>query len=388
MHIGIFAERFVGRYGADRVLVIIAEQLRQQGHQVTLVGVRFSRAVVERFSQQTFRVPDFSHRDPETRTLQWFQDVQYFLRRKLPPFDLCIIGSYPFISAIPYLRTLAREVIFIDFGVVPTQGYPAPIAGLVEMVRANRRAHLRHASCIVPISSFIAESQSRPECEDKVPIVPILLGADHLTLRLGYTEDVTPPLTKTRVPPEKNWTRIVLDRVRDLGRKLVLVLGRWEPGCYKNSQAAFQVLRSLCELDPDVGFLITADPHHFRPEPGLEGQCFCIGLPSDAEMNEVTGLIDAGISVSLWEGFNLPVAELQHQEKEVFAFNLAAHPEVVVAPEQLCADTEEMTMKLYHALREGGRPAWVRSGAVQTWREKFSWQRFQNEFAQVVERAA
>jgi hypothetical protein len=126
----------------------------------------------------------------------------------------------------------------------------------------------------------------------------------------------------------------------------------------------------------------------FYVDTDLGNHAFSIGLPTDVEMEEITRRIDAGISVSLWEGFNLPVAELQYQEKEVFCFNLAAHPEVVASPDQLCAGTEEMALKLYHALRDGRPPGWVRSGAVGPWREKFSWQRFENEFCRVVERAA
>jgi glycosyltransferase involved in cell wall biosynthesis len=381
MHIGIFAERFMGRYGADRVLIIIAEQLLARGHQVTLVGVRFSPAVVERFSQHTLRVPEFP-RDQEAQTLAWFQDVQYFVRRKLPPFDTCIVGSFPFISAIPYLRTISRSVLFIDFGVVPTHGYPANIAGLIEGVRANRRANLRHASAILPISEFIAETQAIPESNKETSVETILLGADHLTRQIGTT---AADVNRTTEP---SFTRTTLDRLYRQERKLVLALGRWEPNCYKNSQACYDVMRTLVEIDPDVALLVMADEKTFGGPGDLYKNVFCIGLPTDAEMAEITARVDAGISVSTWEGFNLPVVEMQQQEKEVFAFNLAAHPEVVVSPDQLCANTEEMALKLYQALRDGGPPAWVRSGAVGPWREKFSWRRFGDEFGRVVERVA
>ena len=47
---------------ADRVLIILAELLQERGHRVTLVGVHFSPAVLDRFPEQTCRVPDFSAR--------------------------------------------------------------------------------------------------------------------------------------------------------------------------------------------------------------------------------------------------------------------------------------------------------------------------------------
>jgi glycosyltransferase involved in cell wall biosynthesis len=381
MHIGIFAERFIGRYGADRVLVIIAEQLRQAGHRVTLVGVRFSPAVLDGFAGQTLRIPDYTGRAPDERTRVWLEANYYFFQRHLPPFDSCIVGGYPFLSSIPYLRRLAKQVLFIDFGVVPTFGYGKPLTQLIENLKQNRQKYLRHATEIVAISSFIAEDQSRKDCEDKVPVIPILLGADHLVGQLGYTE-------LSAKPREQSFTRGALNTLLGMGRKLILVLGRWEPGCYKNSQAAFDVLRSLIDYEPDVALMAMAEPAYFWPPPDLVNHAFCIGLPSDADLLDVTRNLDAGISVSLWEGFNLPVAELQYEEKHVFAFKLAAHPEVVVSQDQLCGDAEDMAAKLLQALEKESRPAWAESGALSAWKEQFTWQRFMSDFSRVVERAA
>jgi glycosyltransferase involved in cell wall biosynthesis len=388
MHIGIFAERFVGRYGADRVLVILAEQLRRAGHLVTLVGVRFSRAVVGLFPGQTLRVPDFSAKAGEARTLAWFEDKQYYLKRKLPRFDACVVGSYPWITAIPYLRTLARQVVFIDFGVVPTGGYPPDLVRLIEGVRANRRANLRHATEIVAISEFIAQDQARPDCQNQVPVHTLLLGADHLVNRLGYTEEDAPRPARPPRAEKKSHAVETLEGLSEQGRPLVLALGRWEPGCYKNSAAAFDVLRSLLDYEPGAVLVVMADPAHFRADPGLAFSVCCVGLPSDGELLEIKRLIDAGLSVSLWEGFNLPLAEMQYEDKPAFALNLAAHPEVVVSPEQLCADAEDMAAKLARALRAREAPPWAASGAADAWRARFCWRRFMDEFSRVVGRAA
>jgi hypothetical protein len=389
MHVAIFAERFIGRYGADRVLVIIAEQLRRAGHRVTLFGIRFSASVLERFSGHTVRLPDVGARAPEARTLDWLRRNQPFLARHLPPFDVCVVGGYPFVCAIPYLRRLAGRVLFVDFGVVPTFGYGRELTALIEGLKAHRRENLRHANTIVAISSFVAQDQSVPDCRGQAEVVPILLGADHLASGLGTTlEDDPKAGAPGGVPPrEKSRALATVEWLRAEGRKLILAQGRWEPGCYKNSQAALAVLRSLVEYDGAAALLVMADPNHFRAPEDLSDKVFCIGLPSDADLLAVTRDVDAGVSVSLWEGFNLPVVELQYLEKEVFAFRLAAHPEVVVAPEQLCADTEEMAFKLYQALRADGPPAWVRGGAVGGWREKFTWRRFMSEFAPLLERA-
>jgi glycosyltransferase involved in cell wall biosynthesis len=381
MHIGIFAERFIGRYGADRVCVILAEMFQQCGHQVTLVGVRFSRAVLERFPGQTVRVPDYTGWAPEPRTLKLLRSSRYYFRRHLPEFDACIVGGYPFVTAIPYLRTLTPQVIFLDFGVVPTAGYSPSLARLINSVRTNRRKCLRHATHIVAISDFIAEDQSRPDCDNRVPVSTVLLGADHLVRNIGYTE-------QGLAAEGPSYTQTKLAELKAKGRRLVLVLGRWEPGCYKNSQAAYEVLRSLLHYEPQVELLVMADHHYFQAEPPVRSNVSCIGLPSDADLLELVRNVDAGISMSLWEGFNLPVVELQHLGKQVFAFNLAAHPEVVVSPDQLCAGPEDMAVKLYDALTAEGGPAWAEPRTLGSWRERFSWQRFLKDFQRVVERAA
>lgn len=389
MHIGIFTEGFHGRYGADRVCVILAEQFQQAGHRVTLVGVLFSRPVLERFPGQTLRLPNFRDRAAEERTLKHLRNSRYYHRRHLPDFDVAIVGGFPFVTAIPYLRTVAPQVIFVDFGVVPATGYAKDMTRLLEELHANRREYLPQTTGIVAISEFIARSQSFPDCQGRVPVHTVLLGADHLAKRIGYTEDDGPkPRLKPGERPPRSLTQSILDTLLANRRKLVLCLGRWEPGCYKNSQAAFEVIRTAMDLDSKVALLVLANPYQFVPPADLVNHVYAIGHPSDEDMEMVTRVIDAGISMSLWEGFNLPIAELQYREKTVFALNLAAHPEVVVSPDQLCANTEEMALKLHQSICAARPPAWVRSSAIRWWREKFSWQRFQGEFQSLVKEAA
>ena len=195
MHFAIFAERFIGRYGADRVCVILAELLQRAGHRVTLIGARFSSPVLQRFA--AFRVPEpygWTTAGIERVTLRWFDRHRYFLERYLPPIDVCIVGSFPFITAIPYLRQLGSEVVFLDFGVVPTTGYPRRLRWLVQGVAKVRRRHLRHANTIVAISDFIARSQSERDGAGRTRVATALLGADHLARGTGATRIVQAPL--------------------------------------------------------------------------------------------------------------------------------------------------------------------------------------------------
>jgi len=147
-------------------------------------------------------------------------------------------------------------------------------------------------------------------------------------------------------------------------------------------------MRCLKDYRDDVALMIMAPPEGCVPPPDLSEHVFAIGFPTDAELAEVIRDTDAGISVSRWEGFNMPLAELQQAEKPVFAFNLAAHPEVVVAPDQLCADADEMAYKLYQSFRAEGAPTWARPAQIGPWRRQFGWERFMNDFNRIVEEAA
>jgi glycosyltransferase involved in cell wall biosynthesis len=60
----------------------------------------------------------------------------------------------------------------------------------------------------------------------------------------------------------------------------------------------------------------------------------------------VMAQVDAGVSVSLWEGFNLPLAEMQWIGKPVVVFDAGAHPEVVAHPYFLAPDVELLVERL------------------------------------------
>ncbi len=382
MHIGIFSERFISRYGADRVNIILAELLQKRGHQVTLVGVRFSDQVLERFDGHTIPIPQFP-KGSEELTLNYLKDTNYYRDRHLPKFDVCLVGSFPFILSIPYLKKISRKVIFIDYGVVPTTGYSKQAIQLIQEVIKNRQHVLRECDHIIAISDFIAQTQSKPDCFEKVLVITTLLGANHLSHSfglIGIQEQKSIHLSQ-----QDNSLKLVRGLEQE-GRRLVLLLGRWEPGCYKNSQVALEIIRELRDLEPQSALLVLAHPTSFTP-PDLKDYVFPIGTPTDAELAEIMNRVEAGISVSLWEGFNLPLAEMQYQGKQVLAFSLAAHPEVVVTDEQLCSSAEEMTSKLFQILKNNSEDSRF-SQCLPAWKRKFSWERFSSDFVPIVEEAA
>jgi glycosyltransferase involved in cell wall biosynthesis len=82
-------------------------------------------------------------------------------------------------------------------------------------------------------------------------------------------------------------------------------------------------------------------------------------------------LCTAGISTSLWEGFNLPIAEMQWLDRPAFALSLGAHPEVVAEPWLLCQDSRELATKLI-ALMSGELPVDLTS-KFREFRQRRQW---------------
>ncbi len=134
------------------------------------------------------------------------------------------------------------------------------------------------------------------------------------------------------------------------GLRTILCLGRWEPGCYKNSEEAFNLLRGVRKAYPETVLLILTGSELPIPS-DLQGAVYPLGFPDDFELLEVMQRVDAGISPSLWEGFNLPLAEMQWLDRPAFALNCGAHPEVILDSWYLSADINEMASKAHGTVR-------------------------------------
>lgn len=379
MNILICHERFIFRFGADRVLILLGRGLKEQGHRVAIMANRYDREIVESFASDIIDCPvDSDSLNLNESTRDWLKSNwdRLFSQNNRP--DIVIVGGWPFISAISFFRKVCRQVLFVDFGVVPNYGYPKEMITTLDKLRALRRHHLRDASLIVGISRFVAESQSRPDSGGGVPVRSVLLGGDHLSTSRWF-----PVQFKTGCP-----NGAAVDAVRSLkrqGKKVLLCLGRWEPGCYKNSQAALEVMENLSAVHPDCVLAVLEHASNIKIPDHLKDAVLPIGFPDDQELVEIMAHVDLGLSVSLWEGFNLPLAEMQWTGRAALAIDIAAHPEVIAHPWYLCRDTVEMTGKATELLDGKGPERPAISDSLEKFRHYFQWDRFIAEYSQIIE---
>src|SRR5579885_3475497 len=323
MRILVCNERLLFRFGADRVLLLLARELARRGHEVWAMA---------------------HNADPGVP-------------------DVVVVGGWPFFSSIPFFAARGAKLVFLDFGAVPLDGYTGDALAVQHTVRAARRRYVGDAALVIAISEFIAHSQSRPDAAGRAPVLAALLGADHLehpTWFEGWVGAAT----------ARGAAAATVSRLRQAGRPTLLALGRWEPGCYKNSEAALGVL---------------ADPSRVAVPPTLADAVFPIGFPDDVELVEVMRTVDLGISVSRWEGFNLPLAEMQWLDRPALAFDLAAHPEAIIDPWYLCTSVVDMAEKASIILAGGGPDPDTRRAALARFRARFRWSRFAATCAGAIE---
>ena len=382
MKILICHERFIFRFGADRALILLGKGLSDLGHQVTFMGNRFDRETIEPFAAEVITSPvGSSYLTANESTSDWLQtDWNHIFRAENVP-DAVFVGGWPYVSAISFFRKVCRQVIYVDCGVVPNDGYPKEMVRTLEKLRSLRRQHLADASLITANSHFTAESQSRPDSHGKVPVQPVLLGADHFD-----SPKWQPAQFKTGVL--HRWTPDVIRSLKLQGKKILLALGRWEPGCYKNSDAALKVLEGLIPAHPECILLILEQASNIQIPDHLQDNVLPIGFPDDQELFEIMKQVDLGLSLSLWEGFNLPLAEMQWAGRPVLAFRIGAHPEVIAHPWYLCHDVAEMIAKAAELLAGRGPDKREVAIALEKFRNYFRWDRFVQAHAEILQDAA
>jgi glycosyltransferase involved in cell wall biosynthesis len=379
MHVLICNERFLFRFGVDRVLLLLAKGFRAAGHRVTLMANRFDPAIVSAVADRVITVPEREgeYLNGNEITAEWIETAWPELFDGDSGVDVAIVGGWPFFASIPILKTQCGCVLYVDCGAVPLDGYSGGMLITQQKLRDMRRKHLPHASQILAISEFIRRTQSDPDSGSAVTTRSVLLAADHIEM---------PPLwsaSGVRQASVAGSAVRTAQQLRASGKKLILNLGRWEPGCYKNSLEALEVLRHIRRSIPDAVLLVLENDLAVPTD--LQDLVVPIGFPDDAELATLMRSVDVGVSVSLWEGFNLPVAELQWVGTPTLAFNLAAHPEVIASPWCLCENAEDMASKAV-AILSAGMPHGVEyERSLKQFRETFRWERFVAEYISIIE---
>lgn len=371
-HILICNERILFRFGVDRILIELARTLVAGGWRVTFACLRCERDVVRAISPHIHVIDSGGDLYEAEADCAGYLDEHWDEIGTDAPIDAVICGGFPFFHVAALGRRRGAPTIFIDAGAVPHDGLSeAPLAAQ-RAVRRLRALSLPYFDKVLPISDFIRESQTIPERGSSAGVDVVPLGVDHLA---GKVFALAGALSQAeRLQIER------LERLAGRSSALLLNLGRFEAEGYKNSGASFLLLRELLRRardadGGDVQLLLLGKAEDISVPSDLRDHVICLGAPSDEALNRIMTVVQAGFSPSLWEGFNLPIGEMQILGKPAFAFNIGAHPEVTIHPWFLCATISEAAEKIECALR-GRLPEGVfDAGRVEKYRTRFTWRR-------------
>jgi glycosyltransferase involved in cell wall biosynthesis len=248
-------------------------------------------------------------------------------------------------------------------------------------LRRIRQLTLPSISRVLAISDFIRRTQSIPDRGNSKGVRTILLGADHMALGTfgGNTQE----------GDSQDLVRC-LERYVEAGQQLLMALGRFEAEGYKNSPAVYEIFGMVRNQVATVRLLLLdagedcGVPQHLAPNVDL------LGAPDDITLQRIMHLCTAGISTSYWEGFNLPLAEMQWLCKPAVAFNVGAHPEVIAEPWLLGEDNQQIAAKVVTLLKNDGAPRLEERFAAfrERRRWKFTLEAWESEILDAVDKCS
>jgi glycosyltransferase involved in cell wall biosynthesis len=331
LRVQICNERLISRFGVDRLLLLAAKHFEANDLEVSFRCLRYDPGLIDP-ARADVRVISVPTGLDIARTERYVTDFLLETWLKQKP-DVLLIGGWPFFEIGARASSVGVRSIFIDAGAVPHDDLESHALSVQLELRRVRRTFLPYIDVILPISEFVRDSQTVKDRGSGDGVKAVLLGSDHLNL-----------VRSTRPFTESSQVTL-LKESRQSGCHLILNLGRFEGIGYKNSRQFFDLIKELRNRGKNALGLILGKSDEIDLPEELRGFIEFLGSPDDHDLVSIMKLVELGVSMSLWEGFNLPLVEMQNLGKPALAFNVGAHPEVIAHPWQLCRDVGDMATK-------------------------------------------
>jgi glycosyltransferase involved in cell wall biosynthesis len=358
LRIEICNERLLPRFGVDRFLILLGRKLAQEKHQITFVAMRADHSLLSSVPAEIDLLPAGAGLDMAATEFHVSQLLRDKWETRRP--DAIVVGGWPFFSTAALAKDVHIASVFIDAGAVAQNDLSDSSSSIQRELRRIRCLTIPHITTVLPISDFIRDTQTEFDRGHHTGIRTVLLGADHMQLD-GFKS----------TPSTNNEVLARLDGMIGQGRKLLIALGRYETGGYKNSRLVYDVLRLIQKEVKEVCVLLLDAGVDCEIPADLAPYFELLGTPDDCTLQQVMLRCSAGLSTSRWEGFNLPLAEMQSIRHPVVAFNIGAHPEVIAHPWLLCETPLEMASKLISILR--GNIPFEFDQSFSRFQERFRW---------------
>ncbi len=313
MKIAILTPTFSSFSGIDRVAEQQAQEYAKKRHKVTVFALEAT------IKPKNYRLEVLGM--PKSLFMQRLYRLLFFLDfkkikdtvEKLKDYDIIISHFYP-MNWIAYYTKKRYNVkyIYYNHGV----GYSHLFSNIFEkfymiLFKFFNKLSLKNIDSAISISKFMqSELKKETGLESKV----IYNKIDKKIFRKGI---------------DASKIRKILNIKED--EKLLFFIGRLSP--HKNTHTLLKIFNIVNQKLPNTKLLIVGKPtfpKYYKKLRKLANKNVVFKESiSEKELPLYYNACDLYVTASLWEGFNLPLAEAQACGKKVVAFNVCSHPEIV-----------------------------------------------------------
>lgn len=297
--------------GIDRVVLIQAEELVKQGHQVRILCFETSSSLAVSGKFEVVSFP-FAQNMSVERVRRLYPFFRLATRKKLKAqiawCDTFYAEQYPWSLVGVWAKRQGKQFIQINHGVAN----PATFRHWTHRMYVNwiNRLAIRYGSQA-----------------DEVWSVSQAL-ADEWKELTGQASSV--------FRPQEDWIQRIPERTPDQARAelkqtapYVLFVGRISP--HKGIHLLLDMMRKMWEVNPEIELKIigkVADEAYAQQLKQTAGEKVAfLGCVSDQELGLWYQGCSAYVTAAQWEGWNLPIVEALHFKRPVVCFDLPVHRE-------------------------------------------------------------
>ncbi|MBI2655703.1 glycosyltransferase family 4 protein [Candidatus Woesearchaeota archaeon] len=310
--IAILTPTFSHYSGIDRVAERQALDYAKEGNKVTVFALE-ATIKPKGFNLEVLGMPKSLFLQRLYR-LFFFIDCAKVNRtaRKLKDYDVVISHQYPMnLIASKAKKKYGIRYVYHNHGIGYSELFSSPFErAYMKLFGYFSRLSLSNVDSAVSVSKFLKD-ELKKETGTESKVVYNKIGS-----RYGRGINGKPIRKKLGIKDNE---------------KLLFFIGRLSP--HKNIHTLLKIFDIVNEEMPNAKLLIAGKPTFKKyydelKEIASKNVIFRESV-SDKELPNYYAACDLYVTASLWEGFNLPIAEAQACGKKVVAFDIGSHPEVV-----------------------------------------------------------
>lgn len=354
-------------HGVDLVVDRLADGLSKTGYNCKVYCNYFDETFINR---KSYNIEKLHYFKPDANPVVYERRI-----RKLAPYlnskdvDLFIIQSFPFYSLIPKLN---KPVLVVDHGIISVSGLPLKRRLRYKYMEISQNlSYFKKANKIVTVSRYLLNYLPK-NLREKATF--IYNGCDHYNEEIIGEEEIN------------NFRNGIGVNPKDV---LLLFVGRLnltnQP--YKGLAELIGIYQDISKKHKNIK-LLTVGYGSKNDEELLKNQgILSISNAPEELMPLIYRSCDIYTTCSLWEGFDLPIAEAHSFERPTLCYDIGAHPEIsqngktgfVVKNRKEFSEKLEILINNSKLRKEMGQNAGEFAG-------KFTWENSVKQYHQIIKK--